>query len=109
MSATILKVWRCEQIEDSSWLVADYRLRCSGPDGADPTWAGYAAFAGIAFVIYPLGIPLFYLYKLYKNKEGLYDEDHPKHESLAARYDFLYASYEPQAPTQRSPRCPCVR
>ena len=77
-------------------MVADYRLRCTGPDGVDATWAGYAAFAGVAFVVYPVGIPVFYLYKLYKNKDALYDQEHPKHESFQARYDFLYASYEPQ-------------
>ena len=95
--ATILKIWHCRKIEDSSWLVADYRLRCSGPDGTDSAWFMNALIAAAAFVLYPLGVPLFYTYKLYKNQDALYDAEHPKHEVVSAKFGFLYAAYEEQA------------
>ena len=78
-------------------MVADYRLRCSGPGGTDSAWLMNASIAAVAFVLYPLGVPLFYTYKLYKNQDALYDEEHPKHEVVSAKFGFLYAAYEEQA------------
>jgi len=97
VSATILKVWHCRQIEDSYWVVADYRLRCTGPDGTDPEWLTNALIALGAFFIYPVGVPLFYIYQLKNNQAALYDKEHPEHEAVEAKFSFLYAAYEEQA------------
>ena len=92
-----MKIWHCRQIEESSWVVADYRLRCSGPDGTDPEWLANAVVAAVAFILYPVGIPSIYLWKLHKNQAALYDEDHPKHEAVSAKFGFLYSAYEEEA------------
>jgi hypothetical protein len=56
VSATILKVWQCRTIDDASYVAADFRLHCSGPDGINPTWATYRAIALAGFLIY-IGAP----------------------------------------------------
>jgi hypothetical protein len=97
VSSTVLKVWHCAVIEDRAYMSSDYRLQCWGPDGTDAKWAAYASVAGVAFVIYPLGIPLFYFYLLKSNEAALYDEAHPDHHRVEAKLSFLYRAYEEQA------------
>jgi len=93
VSSTILKMWNCRNIEGTSYLVADYRVTCND----DSSWSMYAALAGVAFVAFPLGIPLFYLYLLLINKDALHDESHADHSNVYARLGFIYRQYEPQA------------
>jgi len=93
ISATVLKVWNCRDIEGTSYVRADYTLVCSTPSGTDGEWAGYASVAAFAFVLYPVGIPALFAYVLYENQESLHDEDHPEHASTFAKFGFLYSSY----------------
>jgi len=57
----------------------------------------YALVAVVAFVAYPLGIPLFYYYQLRTNKEALHDKNHPEHEYVHGKLAFLYQDYVPEA------------
>ena len=92
VSATILKIWDCEAIDGAKYLRSDYRLVC---------WEGehttYAALAAIAFVVYPVGIPAFFMYLLRKDRMVLHDEEHKRHESVHAKLSFLYRSYTKEA------------
>ena len=91
VSSTVLRMWHCRPIEDKWYLYADYRVTCDG------SWNTYAAIAGVAFVVYPLGVPLGFLYLLRSNQEALHDENHPDFGRVSARFSFLYRGYEPQA------------
>ena len=91
VSSTILKMWHCRDIEGTWYLYADYRITCDGD------WATYATIAGVAFAVYPIGIPLMFWYLLSSNKDALHDESHRDHQTVQARYSFLYRSYEEEA------------
>lgn len=91
VSSTVLKMWHCRSIEGTWYLYADYRITCDGD------WNTYAAIAGVAFVVYPLGVPLTFFYLLRSQQEALHDESHPDFPHVSARLSFLYRSYEPQA------------
>jgi len=93
ISATVLRVWNCRDIEGTSYVRADYTLVCSTPSGTEGEWASYASIAAFAFVLYPIGIPALFAYVLYENQESLHDEDHPDHASTFAKFGFLYSSY----------------
>ena len=92
----ILKVWHCRSIDGTSYLVADFNLVCVGPDGTtNSEWLLYSIVAGVFFCIYSLGVPFFYYYLLASNAAALYDEDHPDHDAVWAKFSFLYESYRP--------------
>jgi hypothetical protein len=56
----------CRQIGDQDYLVADLQLLCY-----TETWNNWVAVAGIAVLIYPVGIPVFFFVVLYKNRYRL--------------------------------------
>ena len=91
VSSTVLRMWHCRRIEYKWYLYADYRITCDG------SWNAYATIAGVAFLVYPLGVPLGFLYLLRSNQEALHNESHPDFGRVSARFSFLYRSYEPQA------------
>jgi len=84
-------------VDSYSYVTADYSLICRGPDGLDSEWVTYAMVAVAAFLVYPLGIPLFYYYQLSTNKEALHNEDHPEHQHVHGKLAFLYQDYVPDA------------
>ena len=92
VSATVLQMWHCRDIDGTEYLTADYRITC---------WEGdhltYAMIAAIAFVVYPLGIPVFFLYELIANRDALYDEEHQDHADVTAKISFLFRAYKEDA------------
>ena len=70
VSATVFQTFACESLDDgNNYLRADYRIDCDS--------SKHRAFEFFAFVmvaVYPVGIPLFYGYLLYKNRRVLASE-----------------------------------
>jgi hypothetical protein len=97
VSSTVLKVWHCREVEGTAYVSSDYRLVCWTPTETNSEWQMNAIIAGIAFFVYPFGIPAFYYYELTTNKDALYDEDHPDHAFVDAKLSFLYRAYEHDA------------
>jgi len=72
VSSTIVKIWYCPNVEGTAYLNADYRKVCWSSDGFDSEWATNAIIAGVAFCVYPIGIPAYYYYLLSSNVEVVY-------------------------------------
>ena len=71
VTLTIASTFACREfdVEDEDeawWLKADYSINCSSLNHKF-----YELFAGLAALIYPLGIPLFYAWKLYAARKKL--------------------------------------
>ena len=97
VSATILKVWHCREIQGTAYVTADYQLQCWDTEGFNSKWQFHAILAAVAFVVYSLGIPLCYLYLLKVNQTALHDADHPDYYHVNTKMSFLYRSYVPEA------------
>lgn len=65
VSITIFQAFSCEPFDDgSNMLVADYSINCNSQ-----THKNYEIYAGLMILIYPIGIPISYLYLLVKNHQ----------------------------------------
>jgi len=60
VSALIFKIFKCIEVESKSYLVADLTIECSGKD-----YEYYTKWVYASILLYPIGIPLFFLYSLY--------------------------------------------
>jgi lysylphosphatidylglycerol synthetase-like protein (DUF2156 family) len=65
VSTTVLQTFACDLIDevDKSWLRADYSILCTSA-----THRAYQAYAAVMIFVYPLGIPAFYSWLLYRNR-----------------------------------------
>jgi hypothetical protein len=63
-------MFKCQQIQDDYYLVADYRIKCFV--GA---WWGYAIVAAAGAILYTIGIPAALYLLLRKNRQHLYLEE----------------------------------
>jgi len=71
VTLTIASTFSCREFDvededEARWLKADYSINCSSLNHKF-----YELFAGLAALIYPLGIPLFYAWKLYAARKEL--------------------------------------
>lgn len=66
-STTVLQAFVCENFDDgSSYMYADYSLSCETDEHRK-----YVIYAAVMVFVYPLGIPLFYLYLLWSNLRAI--------------------------------------
>lgn len=71
-------MFKCQQIQDDYYLVADYRIKCF-----DGVWWGYAIVAAAGALLYTIGIPVGLYRLLRKNREHLYlDEMRKKNDDI---------------------------
>ena len=62
-STIILQTFLCDTFDNgTSYMYADYNLSCHSP-----THQQYVIYASFMVLVYPIGIPLFYLYLLFTN------------------------------------------
>ncbi|CAM9332568.1 unnamed protein product, partial [Laminaria digitata] len=67
VSSTILQTFRCDLLDDSVlYLQADYSLTCSSAKHK-----AYTVYASLMFIVYPLGIPVFFAWWLVRNRKYL--------------------------------------
>lgn len=82
ISSSVLRLYVCKQIGNTSYLLADLRVQCY-----TETWTRYS-FGSMALVLlYPIGIPLFFFTLLYFNKDAL------RTDRIKAQIGFLYEGY----------------
>ncbi|CAN0225585.1 unnamed protein product, partial [Scytosiphon promiscuus] len=94
VSAIVFQTFACEDLDDrKSYLRADYRVECDSS-----RHQAFQVFAGIMILVYPVGIPLFYGYLLYKNRVALKSEDKGKRDTSPGvqRISELWAPYKPE-------------
>lgn len=83
VSRRVLEFFQCsENIDGQYYIVRDYRIKCF-----DKKWFEMFPVALIALILYPLGIPVFILFKLWRYRKDL------KNSLVLSRYGFLYAAY----------------
>ena len=56
----------------------------------------FFGFAIFFLIVYVLAFPGVLFIVLYRNREALYDEEHPNHKRIAKSYSMFYNSYEPE-------------
>eukprot|EP00455_Lapot_gusevi_P034603 TRINITY_DN381_c0_g1_i1.p1 TRINITY_DN381_c0_g1~~TRINITY_DN381_c0_g1_i1.p1 ORF type:complete len:769 (-),score=306.56 TRINITY_DN381_c0_g1_i1:325-2631(-) len=92
VSSTILKFYDCRDYYGRRLMDADKTVDCDSSD-----WRNYAVYGAFMILVYPIGIPLFFLYKIWQYrypKDGgpsrLSDPD------VRAQLGFLYSDYHDQ-------------
>jgi hypothetical protein len=86
ISSTILRTFVCDEVEGTFYLRADFSVTCF-----DSGWYPNAAFAACMTLLYPIGIPAFFFYLLYKYRNPV---DRLEEKGIRAQLGFLYDGYE---------------
>ncbi|CAN0155578.1 unnamed protein product [Ectocarpus sp. 4 AP-2014] len=92
VSATLFKTFACEALDDgNNYLRADYRIDCDSPKHE-----GFQVYAGVMSVLYTVGIPAFYGYLLFRDRDVLTknEADREKIPHIATTSD-LWKPYKP--------------
>jgi F0F1-type ATP synthase membrane subunit b/b' len=80
----LLSMFKCREIEDKHWLVADLNLECYTSE-----WTNNAVLAIFGIIFFPLGVPIGCYLILSRNQHKLFTD--PK---FSERFGFLYGRYE---------------
>ncbi|CAM9935287.1 unnamed protein product [Ectocarpus sp. 6 AP-2014] len=92
VSYTIFETFVCDTLDDgNSYLRADYSLTCD-----TPLHTAYRVYAGLAVLVYPVGIPCVFGWWLFKNRHELKQEDRESQAELRPAAD-LWEPYKPSA------------
>ncbi|CAM9304988.1 unnamed protein product [Ectocarpus sp. 6 AP-2014] len=93
VSTTVFQAFACEGLDDGvAYLRVDYRIECDSSKHR-----AFQVLAGFMILVYPVGIPLFYAYLLYKHRRVLKGEDEVAREtsSEAQSISDLWTPYKP--------------
>ena len=86
LTNSIFDVYICRDIGlDQAVLAVDYTIDCGSS-----YYTALVLFGTVLVVLWPFGLPLFLLYKLWDAREDILAED--KH--VIAQYDFVLADYK---------------
>jgi hypothetical protein len=95
VSTRIFRLFKCQKIEETWYLTADYTVKCR-----TGRWNGYAAIAGACIIVYVIGLPAFQLYVLLKNRVNLHRQDCKDQKTqrrLEKELGSIYSHYKPHA------------
>lgn len=91
VSALVFETFACDGLDDGEeYLRADYRIKCNSSKHK-----AFEFFAGIMIFVYPIGIPAFYAYLLYKNRRVLANETARETSVQVQPISDLWAPYKP--------------
>jgi hypothetical protein len=89
VSLTVLRLFKCREIEGVWWLAADMRLLCY-----DGRWAGFAIYGLIMAALYIVGLPAAVLWILWRRRHKLFGSPtDPIVASTRTTFGFLYVDY----------------
>lgn len=83
VSSFVLRLYVCKTIDSVSYLVADFSVTCY-----DSTYNFHAKYASFMIALYPVGVPLFIFFMLWRYRKRL---DEP---GVRAELGFLYDAYD---------------
>jgi len=83
VSSVVLRLYVCKNIEGVNYIVSDLRTTCDSQ-----TYESYKTYGVFMIIVYPIGIPVFLLYMLFKYRHKLEDE------GVLAQLGFLYDGYD---------------
>ena len=95
VSTRIFRLFKCQKIEETWYLTADYTVKCRTEE-----WNVYAAIAGVCITVYVIGLPALQLYILLKNRVNLHREscENPQTQRrLEKEFGSIYSHYKPHA------------
>jgi hypothetical protein len=83
VSSVVLRHLICKRIDGEDWLLSDLRVECN-----TPIWTLFSFISYALILVYPIGIPAFFFYLMYSNRDNLYEA------ITAAKLGFLYGAYQ---------------
>ncbi len=89
IGSKVFQLFICINVGDRSFLKVDMKLECNVGEHDYLTVVGM-----IFFMIYIVGIPLFSLHMLWKNKSHLFNRESKKHEEIREELGTLYMQYK---------------
>eukprot|EP00752_Nemacystus_decipiens_P012585 g11145.t1 len=91
VSAALFQTFACEPLEDGNiYLRADYSIQCDSPKHR-----AVKVYAGVMMVLYTLGIPTFYGYLLFKDRDVLKNEAERERTPRVTTTSDLWKPYKP--------------
>ena len=86
-SSVIFPMLVCDHLDDGHiYFREDYTIECS---------RALQAFAGLMFLVYPLGIPAFFAFLLFRNRRVLHNKDLRENVSSVRAISDLWKPYKP--------------
>jgi len=85
VSSVVLRTYICKTVMDRSYLLADFQVDCNSD-----LYKAHASAAVPMIALYPIGIPVFFFFMLYRYRKRL-DEV-----GIRAQLGFLYDAFERQ-------------
>lgn len=91
VSSAVFQMFDCEHLDDNNfYLRADYTIMCDSTKHRS-----LQVYAGVMFLVYPLGIPAFYSWLLLRNRSVLLDENHRLNDISVQSTSSLWRPYKP--------------
>lgn len=94
VSSVVFQAFACEGLDDGkNYLRADYRIECDSP-----RHRGFQVYAGVMTVLYAAGIPAFYGYLLFRDRDVLkLEPDDRESPARVTSTSQLWKPYKPSA------------
>ena len=91
VSSVVFQTFDCEVLDDGKdYLRADYTIECDSVKHK-----AHMAYAGFMITLYPLGIPAFFAYLLFRNRNVLMDEANREKALNVRSISHLWKPYRP--------------
>ena len=91
LSTKIFRLFKCKEVQERFYLVADYSVECYVG-----TWWNYGGVAILCMIIYVIGIPGIQFYVLWQNRHHLHETsalDQQSHRLVKKQFGSLYDNY----------------
>jgi hypothetical protein len=85
----IFGLLRCDEVEGRAYMSLDYSVACWQGDHG-----GMVVAAIVCLIVYVIGVPVTIFGVLYKNREALHDEAHPRHKAMKFEVGGLFMNCE---------------
>lgn len=91
VSSVVFQMFDCEHLDDNNfYLRANYTILCDSTKHRT-----LQVYAGLMFIVYPLGIPVFYSWLLLRNRSVLEDENRRLNDTSVQSTLSLWRPYKP--------------
>jgi len=92
VSRRVFEVFDCHNLDNTeSWLKSDMAVDCNSTEHATYMLIGLASVA-----LLPVGIPLAFWLRLFRNRKAITHPSHPKQEEVTERFAFILEDYKPE-------------
>lgn len=93
VSSAVFRAFMCDKLDDGNeYLRSDYRIICKSS-----RHKGFQLYAGVMIVLYPIGIPLFYVFLLLRNRTLLANNAGCGGRTQQQPFSSLWKPYRPSA------------